>query len=263
MRRITIWLLLAFLVPAFNTAYSATTPASAVNQAVFTSVKGKVQVRKKAGQKPRTVQKDSTALEGETILTGPDSRAALRLVDGSELKVDPKTTFRLTKLQTPTLKDKIFRFKLLVGKLFAKVKKLASSKSSFEIEAGGVVCGVRGTEYSMFYDPNTGKVDVLVLDGTVWAASGGQTQVFGPGQGGTFLNGGWELLNPPSGSSAQGFNGFDPFYGFNGNATDDFGTVLTDLSGGVGDVTGRVSDDGIAGLGSHTLVLQLGFPQYP
>ena len=242
----------------------------AVTEAIFTSVTGKVEIKGHAGHMLRLAQKDTTVVEGERIVAGPDAQATLQTFDGSEIKVSPNTDFWLEKLQQPSPNEKILQFKLELGKLLAKVTKLISAKSAFEISAGGVVCGVRGTEYSMFYNPSTGKVDVLVLDGTVWATSNGQTQTLGPGQGGSFLNGKWDLHPPPSsgnpppssGNPHPGFIASNPFYGFNGFGTDDFNNHLTDLGGGSQGVAGRVGNDGIAGLGSHNLILQLGFPQY-
>jgi hypothetical protein len=144
------------------------------------------------------------------------------------------------------------------------VNKLFSSRSSFEIEAGGVVCGVRGTKYSVFYDPSTGKVDVAVTEGTVWSTADGHTQEFHGGQGGSYLNG--IFIVPPSAAGKPGGIGFitsNPFYGFNATGSDDFNTPLTDLPGGVDGITGHIRGDGVAGLGAHNILnLQLGFPQY-
>lgn len=172
--------------------------SSKPNQGIFTSVHGKVQIKSKSGNKTRVAKKDSTVLEGEKITTGKDSGAVLRLFDGSELKVSSKTEFWLSKLQAPSVKDKIIKFKLAFGQLAAKVKKLASSKSSFEIEAGGVVCGVRGTEYTYTYDPETNKVTVKVLEGTVFMNSNGQTYLFTAGQTIEFNNGQPSPNNPTS-----------------------------------------------------------------
>jgi hypothetical protein len=160
-------------------------------------VKGKVRVKSKDRKKTREARKDSTVLEGERVLTDDFSSATLRFLDGTEVKVAPKTEFILAKLQAPTAKDKVINIKLAFGKLLAKVKKLASSKSSFEIEAGGVVCGVRGTQYSYSYDPKTKIVTVKVLEGTVFMNSGGQTYLFTAGQTIEFNNGKPSPNNPP------------------------------------------------------------------
>ena len=140
-------------------------------QSHFTSVKGKVTVSQ--GGKSREVRKNSTVKQGDTVATGKNSSATLRFFDGSEIRMTSGTKFTIGKL-VETSQDKIFNFNLAFGKLVAVVRKLISSRSSFEIDAGGVVCGVRGTEYEVDYDPNSGKMDLFVTDGHVWARAGGK-----------------------------------------------------------------------------------------
>ncbi len=234
--------------------------------AVFTSVTGTVTFTTAKSHKAHPAKVNGQVSEGDRIEAGADGQATLKLFDGSQLQISPNTGFTVEKLQQPGPKDKVIQFKLELGKLLASVSKLLTSKSSFEIEAGGVVCGVRGTEYSMFYDPSTGKVDVLVLDGTVWSTANGQTQEFHAGQGGTYLNGTWTPHTPPSTGTNlphPGFIASNPFYGFNGTGLDEFNTPLTDLPSGLPGITGQVHNTGIAALGAHNLLnLQLGFPQY-
>ena len=256
MKRILLLLLILF-VPAGM--------LSAATEALFTSVTGKVQIKAAKGKKSRVAHLKSTVLEGDRIVTGPADQATLQTFDGSEIQVSPNTDFTLEKLQQIGSMDKALQFKLAVGKLFANVKKLFSSKSSFEIEAGGVVCGVRGTQYSMFYDPSTGKVDVVVTEGTVWTTADGKTGELHGGQSGTYFNGSWDFHQPPAARNPGGigFIASNPFFGFNGTGSDDFNNPLTDLPGGVNGITGHIRGDGVAGLGAHNILnLQLGFPQY-
>ncbi|HEV2352598.1 MAG TPA: FecR family protein, partial [Puia sp.] len=153
------------------------------------------------GKTTRTVQKDSTVVEGERIVTDKDSKATVQLFDGSQIDINPNTDLALTKMQKPSAKDKILQFKLFIGSLLSKVKKLASSKSSFEIEAGGVVCGVRGTQYSYSYDPKAHNVTVHVDEGTVYLNSNGHTYLFTAGQTGIFTNGLPAVQKPGSASN--------------------------------------------------------------
>ena len=251
---------------------TAALPVWASTDAVFTSVAGKIEVKDAKGKITRPAQKDATVTEGERIVAGADGNAVLQLFDGSELTVSPNTDFTLQKLQKAGLKDKVFRFKLELGRLLAKVKKLASSKSSFEVEAGGVVCGVRGTEFLTAYNSQTGKVDVFVFTGTVYTQVGQQIQDFLAGHGGTYVNGNWTLTstppgtNPPpqsNGNPSPGFISSNPFYGFNGTGSDNFNIPLSDPTGGINGITNTIDNNGVADLGAHTILsLQLGFPQY-
>lgn len=183
-----------FLCPAFLIVSSICSPAWGVTstqtnaKGVFTSVSGKVKIKSQEG-KTREAHSNSTVKEGEQVTADVKSSATLRLFDGSELKISPDTRVVVSKLQKKSEKDKKIDFKLLLGRLLAKVKKLATSNSSFEVEAGGVVCGVRGTEFSLSYDPKQKKVDLSVLEGTVLAKSGGQSNLVNAGQKIEFLNG--------------------------------------------------------------------------
>lgn len=252
---------------------AATPEIWASTGASFTAVTGKIKVTDAKGKHTRTAKLGGKVAEGEAISAGADGQATLQLFDGSEVKVSPDTTFTVEKLQQPSLQDKVIQFKLSLGKLFATVKKLATARSSFEIEAGGVVCGVRGTEYSMEYNPSTGKVNVFVTDGTVWSTTNGQTQVLHAGQGGSWSHGSWTPHQPPptggnpppttNNNPHPGFIASNPFYGFNGNGLDEFNNHLTNLPGGLPGITGNLGNNGVAALGAHVnLNLQLGFPQY-
>ncbi|HTA76539.1 MAG TPA: FecR domain-containing protein, partial [bacterium] len=140
--RMVYWLVFILtLMSGFALASDA--PSSNTIQAIFTQVRGKVQVLVPNRKKPKKAQKDLVVTQGDRIMAQEDSSAVLRLFDGSELKIEPNTEFVLSEMQKPSDQDKNFKFSLFIGKLTAVVKKLTSASSSFEIEAGGVVCGVR------------------------------------------------------------------------------------------------------------------------
>ncbi len=176
MKRIFLLVLLFSLASSFALVDTTSTP----NQGVLTLVNGKVQIKSKSGKKTRTAKKNATVVEGERIVTGTSAQATLQLFDGSELSISPKTDFQLTKLQKPSAEDKVIQFKLFVGRLFASVKKLASSRSSFEIEAGGVVCGVRGTKFAFEFDPGKNHVGPCGSTRGRFTPTGTDTAVFSP-----------------------------------------------------------------------------------
>ncbi len=183
----------------------------AVSEGIFTSVTGKIEIRGHQGHMLRIAEKDSTVTEGERIVAGADAQATLQTFDGSELTITPNTDFWLDKLQKPSDNDKTIHFKLLLGQLMAKVTKLLTAKSSFEIEAGGVICGVRGTQYQVKYDPATNTVFLGVLDGTVYANANGQTTDYGAGSSAVYHNGivvgGGNTGLPTAGSGGGNGNG--------------------------------------------------------
>jgi len=220
-----IYQLLFILALSGSQALAAGTQKTA-SDGVFTSVSGKVQVKKK-GKKFQTVKSGTTVKAGEKISTGNNSNAVLRFFDGSELKVSPKTQFTIAKLEKNGLQDKALKFKLAVGDLWASVKKLTSSKSSFEIESGGVVCGVRGTQFSYHYDQDRNIVTVHVDEGTVYLNSDGHTYLFTAGQTGNFYNGNPGKSNPGQSNGNLGGNNGN---GGNGNGNNEGNSCLADLN---------------------------------
>lgn len=266
-RSLAFFLLAAFFPLSLSAAPSKSTPA------VLTSVSGKVTVLRH--RKTVTLHRDSKVQEGETLTTASDATATLRFFDGSELQAKPGTRVVLSQVRHAGGQDKVLKFKLLLGKIFAKVQKLASSRSSFEVEAGGVVCGVRGTQYEVDYDPDHGQVDIFVTEGSVWANSGGQSFQYGPGGTGHFHHG----QPGPTGGNDQGHKGKkgnqppgppdtppgppqgpNAFLGLDNNKPDPF----RPLTGGADDAknaAGHAGNDQLLGLGAHSVILQFKYPE--
>ena len=202
--------------------------------ATFISVTGKVTVKDKKG-KVRPALKNSQAFEGETVKVDSKGAATLQLFDGSTLNVSPDTEVLIKTLQKPTKDEKKIRFSLNFGTLLAQVKKLLTTKSSFEVEGGGVVCGVRGTKFQVSYDRDLDEFDLKVFEGSVLTSSGGENNLFKSGDQMQFLNG--LLQTPqnqnlgPNGGSTQLLNGSDST------------AAIGDLSGQIDGLSGWNSDD--------------------
>jgi hypothetical protein len=178
------FILLAVLVLSLA---AGPTIAWASESGSFLSVKGKVQVKNTSGDL-RSAKTGIKVTQEERVVTGKDAEATLQFFDGSQVALKPGTEFQLVKLEKPSAEDKVLQFKILVGGLLAKVKKLSTSRSSFEIEGGGVVCGVRGTEFSMRLD-SAQHLALHVSSGSVYAKTGGHTVLFNAGDTGRFTNG--------------------------------------------------------------------------
>ena len=199
MTKIFTSLLAVFFFMSAAAAFAKVSP-----KGTFISVSGTVEIKSQTSHKARLAQVGDTVVEGQRVVTQKDSNAVLQFFDGSELTIKPNTDFWLSKLEKPSDKDKILNFKMLAGNLFAKVAKLTSTNSSFEIEAGGVVCGVRGTEFSMNFDPSDNKLTLTVVEGTVFSDIGGNIVPYGVGTQVEFLNGVFQgISNPQQGSSGK------------------------------------------------------------
>lgn len=86
---------------------------------------------------------------GEEVRTAEGAQVVLMVNDETSLQVGPLSRVKLTSLAPTPQGGFLSRFLLLGGRILAQVQKLSTTRSSFEIEAGGLVCGVRGTAFEM------------------------------------------------------------------------------------------------------------------
>jgi hypothetical protein len=188
MKRLALVLFVFCLVGIPSSLFAAAKkPAS--TDATFTSVNGTVTVKTQKGT-TKTVKQGDKAGQGETVSVAKGGSAALKFFDGSTIELKSNSRIILTTLKKSSNKDNKLRFKLAFGKIIAKVKKMLTPKSSFEIEAGGVVCGVRGTAYTISYDPETGVMTIKVTEGSVWVVDkDGHKYLIKAGEEMTFVDG--------------------------------------------------------------------------
>jgi hypothetical protein len=131
--------------------------------------------RKKA-EPPQAVSKD------DRVVTGKDGFAYLKFKSGGTIELGPKSdvTVKQLKVDPKTFQAK---FKMATGRMRTLLKKLTGAKSSFEIEAGGVVCGVRGTTFEVDYDKDKKTVATKTYEGSVFARVKGKETLVDKGFG--------------------------------------------------------------------------------
>ncbi len=100
---------------------------------------------------------------GDSVLTGKGSKAELSFVDGTSIRISEQC--RLAVDQADTLRS----LKLLWGKLWAKVAKMSSSKTRFQVETPTAVAGVRGTIF---------RVEVETDSATKVAVEEGEVEIY-------------------------------------------------------------------------------------
>jgi hypothetical protein len=145
--------------------------------------------------------------EEDSIATGKTGKAYLEFQEGGTVEIGPKTE---VKIREVNVKPDSFRARFLMayGKMKAKVKKLTTSSSVFEIQAGGVVAGVRGTVFGVDYDKTKNVVNAQTFEGSIFTLAGGKEEV---------VNKGYSMLVNKTGSpllmalSPQQLNDFTSF----------------------------------------------------
>ncbi len=140
-------------------------------------VKGKVHLVTWDAEKKQAVRKKAKApcavRANDRIVTDKKSRAYFQFKDGGTVEVGPESDLFVREIDV-TPKTMRARFLLEVGRMKATVKKLTGARSAFEVEAGGVVAGVRGTTFGVEYDPEEKKTVTKTYEGMIYALSGGK-----------------------------------------------------------------------------------------
>ena len=133
--------------------------------AVITTVKGMVEVQK-AGEpawKPAAAKMELKI--NDKVQTKNGAMCELTLDDGSLIKLRENSTLEINDLsEDKEAKKKSSIFKLLLGKLWAKVEHQEGSK--FNIVTPTAVAGVRGTEFAIIVQRD-GASDILVFKGKI------------------------------------------------------------------------------------------------
>jgi len=145
--------------------------------------------------------------ENDEIKTDANSKGYMEFQNGGVVEVGPNSDVKVSQLDT-TGSDFKARFLLAWGKLKAKVTKLTTSKSSFEVEAGGVVAGVRGTVFGVDYDKDKKQVNAQTFEGSIFTRAGGKEEVVEKGYGLAVQKTGFAPKSPLTGQQMNSFKDF-------------------------------------------------------
>ncbi len=122
---------------------------------------GQVELLRNSKTKWIKAKKGMLLFEGDRLKTRELARAAVILDDGSIIRLNENTDL-FFKVRQAKKKNRI---KLLLGHLWAKVKKLDHGQE-LEIETPSAVAAIKGTEFELKVLPD-GKVRLIVWDGLV------------------------------------------------------------------------------------------------
>jgi hypothetical protein len=107
-----------------------------------------------------TVAEGREFREGETIST--QNGLMVKLPDGSDLEIDAGTTVRITQL--PRTNQRVTKLTLSRGAVRSRVA-ATGSNGSYSVTTPVAVAGVRGTDFSVSYDPGPANATVANDDG--------------------------------------------------------------------------------------------------
>jgi len=144
----------------------------------------------------------------DRIVTGKDGKAYLEFQDGGTIEVGPNSDMKINELKVSTDTFRA-RFLMAFGKMKTVLRrKLGKSSSVFEVEAGGVVAGVRGTTFEGGYDQTKKEESTKTYDGTVYTRVNGKEQLVEKGFSMVVGAGGVPVLGALTGSDIADFVDF-------------------------------------------------------
>lgn len=121
---------------------------------VLDQIQGTALILPPGGAKPVIAEADVTVQPGDEIITKPDSEVSLAFNDSAMVRISGGSEVKVEELDRPDKNSFVSRLKLITGLVLSQVAKLGQGRSSFEVETGGVVCGVRGTVFEVQKDKN-------------------------------------------------------------------------------------------------------------
>lgn len=163
---------LIFCVICLIAAASLTAQTSDV---VYTE--GWVDVKDSSGEIFELFIGDSVVV-GETVITGDDGLAELQPEEGSRIIIQPGTVFSLQERVVDGKKRSVVSTAL--GEVTFRFNKMTGAEP--EIATPSMVCGVRGTEFTVFAGAD-GSSLIVVDSGAVEVASQGKTVDLAPNEG--------------------------------------------------------------------------------
>jgi hypothetical protein len=161
---------------------------------VVEDIKGaNVQVLEDGSQTWDNAQEGQVLESGDEIRTGDNSEATLTMQSDTQVHLSADSDLKVGQIESNNSNGFLSHLVILAGTIFSDVKKnLLESHSSFEIEANGMVCGVRGTAFEV--SNNNGDVVTATHEGKVETVSGGESHFVEAGNASTFHQGRFQGL---------------------------------------------------------------------
>jgi hypothetical protein len=175
---------------AQTAANSSATPI----EYVIEDIKGSnVQVKEENSNTWDAAQEGQELETGDEIKVGDNSEVSLTLQSDTQVHLSANSDLVVGQIESSDNGGFLSRLQVLAGTILSDVKKnLLESHSSFEVEAGGVVCGVRGTAFEV--SNNNGDVQTTTHEGEVATAMGGETHMVTAGNASSFHQGHFQGL---------------------------------------------------------------------
>lgn len=141
--------------------------------AAVSDVQGDVKIQSARGGAFYPLGEARYVRAGDIIRTG-EGGVTLNWVDGTRVRVGAHTAIKVLKSQLNAATDAtVSTFRLDLGEVWVRVRKLLNPRSKFEVITPTCTAGVRGTLFAVSVQPS-GETSVSVLEGKVELSRGGR-----------------------------------------------------------------------------------------
>ncbi len=192
-------MLFAILLSCTGKKPSETLPsvvASASPAWVLEDISGTVMIQSVGEATPDPAVEEQTLQAGDEIITQAGAEATLTLDETTMFHIPENSDVKVDQLERNDTGGFLSRLGLAAGKVLCEVEKLSESNSTFEVESGGVVCGVRGTCFEV--DKNDSDLQASTYEDVVEVQKDNDTQTVGAGEHGgySFSQGAFQPKRP-------------------------------------------------------------------
>ncbi|RUS49176.1 FecR domain-containing protein [Cohnella sp. AR92] len=171
LRKLTIQALAFLLValPLLGVLGKESLAAESSRVAIISQLSGDVQVQKSGGSKKIKAFKKLNLNQGDILFTGSSSSATLQFSNGTSsddtMTAAANTTLKFSKLSSNG--STVTKVSMLKGSAWVDVKSIKSKDDQFQVETPTAIMGVRGTNFLVLVNPNTGSTNTSVFAGVV------------------------------------------------------------------------------------------------
>jgi hypothetical protein len=141
---------------------------------VLEDLSGTVLIQSSGDALPEPAEEEQTVQAGDEIITQAGSEASLSLNETTMFHLSENSDVKVDQLARNDTQGFTSRLALTAGKVLCEVEKLSQSHSIFEVNSGGVVCGVRGTSFEV--EKQDSDIQTSTFNGSVAVEKDGTSQ---------------------------------------------------------------------------------------
>ncbi|MCR8659647.1 FecR domain-containing protein [Paenibacillus endoradicis] len=169
MKRWSIVTFIAIFLAVSIFSHVGLAEAATSRVAIISKIEGTVDVKKSGGKKTLKGFKGMSLNQGDVVTTGKKSSVVLKFSNGTSeddtFVLESSTTVTFSKLSNKS--GTTTKVSMLKGKVWVDVKSIKNKDDEFVLETPTAIMGVRGTNFFVGVDPNTGLPSLAVLSGNV------------------------------------------------------------------------------------------------